>query len=32
MIKKVENTAPCTYVIIDLNGEDIVGTFYKNEF
>ena len=31
MIKKVKNTVPWTYVINDLNGEEIVGTFYKNE-
>ena len=31
MIKKVKNTAPLTYVINDLNGEGIVGTFYENE-
>ena len=29
MIKKVENTVPSTYVISDLNGEEIVGMFYK---
>ena len=31
MIKKVKNTVPWTYVISDLNGEEIVGTFYKKE-
>ena len=31
MIKKVKNTAPLTYVINDLNGEGIFGTFYENE-
>ena len=31
MIKKVENTVPWTYVINSFNGEEIVGTFYKNE-
>ena len=25
------NTVPWTYVIYDLNGEEIVGTFYVNE-
>ena len=30
--KKVKNTVPWTYVINDLNGEEIVGTFYENEF
>ena len=28
---KVENTVPWTYVINDLNGEEITGTFYKKE-
>ena len=31
LIKKVKNTVPWTYVINDLNGEEIAGTFYKNE-
>ena len=31
MIKKVKNTLPWTYVINDLNGEEIVGTFYEKE-
>ena len=31
MIKKVKNTVPWTYVINDLNGKEIVGTFYQNE-
>ena len=30
-IKKVKNTVPWTYVINDLNGEEIFGSFYKNE-
>ena len=30
VIKKV-NTGPWTYTISDLNGEEIVGTFYKKE-
>ena len=30
-IKKVENTVPQTYVISDLKGEEIVGTFYVKE-
>ena len=29
VIKKVENTVPCTYVIGHLNGEKIIGTFYQ---
>ena len=31
VINKVKNTVPWTYVIIDLNGEEVVGTFYENE-
>ena len=31
MITKVENAGLWTYVISDLNGEEIVGTFYKKE-
>ena len=31
VIKKVKNTVPWTYVIIDLNGEEIIGTFYGKE-
>ena len=31
VIKKVKNTVPWTYVINDLNGEKIIGTFYENE-
>ena len=31
IIKKIKNTVPWTYVINDLNGEKIVGTFYENE-
>ena len=31
VIKKVKNTVPWTYVINDLNGEEINGTFYKKE-
>ena len=30
-IKKVKNTVPWTYVISDLNNEEIVGTFYEKE-
>ena len=29
MIKKVEITEPWTYVIEDLNGEEVVGKFYE---
>ena len=31
IINKIKNTVPWTYVIIDLNGEEITGTFYKKE-
>ena len=31
VIKKVKNSVPWTYVINDLNGEEIVGTFYEKE-
>ena len=31
VIKKVKNTVPWTYVINDLNGKEIVGTFYQSE-
>ena len=31
MIKKIKNTALWTYLIIDLDGEEIVVTFYENE-
>ena len=30
-INKIKNTVPWTYVINDLNGEKIIGTFYKKE-
>ena len=30
-MNKVKNTAPWTYVINDLNGEEIIGTFYEKE-
>ena len=32
VIKKVKNTVPWTYVINDLNREEITGTFYEKEF
>ena len=32
IIKKIKNTVPWTYVLNDLNGEEITGTFYENEF
>ena len=31
IIKKIKNTIPWTYVINDLNGEEIIGTFYEKE-
>ena len=31
VIKKAKNTIPWTYVINDLNGEEIIGTFYEKE-
>ena len=31
MIKNVINTMPQTYIIIDLNGKETVGTFHENE-
>ena len=31
VISKVKNAVPWTYVINDLNGEEIIGTFYEKE-
>ena len=31
VIKRIKNTVPWTYVINDINGEEIVGTFYEKE-
>ena len=31
VIKKIKNTVPWTYVTDDLNGEEIIGTFYEKE-
>ena len=31
VIEKVKNSVPWTYVINDLNGEEITGTFYEKE-
>ena len=31
VISKIKNTVPWTYIISDLNGEEIVGTFYERE-
>ena len=32
VIRKVKNTVPGTYIINDLNGEEIVGMFYEKKF
>ena len=31
IVKKIKNTVSWTYVISDLNGEEIVGSFYEKE-
>ena len=31
VIKKIKDTVPWAYVIDDLNGEEITGTFYEKE-
>ena len=31
VLRQIKNTVPWTYVISDLNGEEIVGSFYENE-
>ena len=31
VIKEIKNTVPWTYVINDLNGEEIIGAFYEKE-
>ena len=31
LVKKIKNAVPWTYVISDLNGEEIVGSFYEKE-
>ena len=31
IIKKIKNTVPWTYVLNDLNGDEVNGTFYENE-
>ena len=30
-IKNIKNTVPWTYIINDLHGEEIIGTFYEIE-
>ena len=31
VVSKIENTVPWTYVINDLNGEELTGSFYVKE-
>ena len=31
MIKKIQNNVPWTYIVSDLNGEEIVMTFYEKK-
>ena len=31
VVKKIKNTVPWTYIISDLNGEEIVGVFMKKK-
>ena len=31
IISKIKNTVPWTYIINDLNGEEVIGTFYEKE-
>ena len=31
VVSKIKNTVPWTYFINDLNGEEIIGTFYEKE-
>ena len=31
VISKIKNTVPWTYVLNDLNGEKVIGTFYEKE-
>ena len=31
IVSKIKNTVSWTYVIIDLNGEKLIGTFYEKE-
>ena len=32
VIQEIKNTVPCTYVINDLNGEEIIGNIFEKEF
>ena len=31
LLKKIENAVRCTYIINNLNGEEIVGSFYEKD-
>ena len=31
VVKKIKNTVPWAYVVSDLNGEEIIGSFYEKE-
>ena len=31
VVSKIKNTVPWTYIINDLNGKEIIGTFYEKE-
>ena len=31
VVSKIKNTVPWTYVVSDLNGEEITGSFYEKE-
>ena len=31
VVSKIKNTVPWTYIINDLNGEEITGTFFEKE-
>ena len=31
VVSKIKNTAPWTYLIVELNGEKLVGSFYEKE-
>ena len=32
IISKIKNTVPWTYIINDLNGEKVIGTFFRMQF
>ena len=32
VVSKIKNTVPWTYVVNDMNGEEITGSFYEKEF